>query len=369
MSHKILCIDKNPQVREALDKIISLFGMESIGAETVDKGLGLINNEIDLVIIEPNFPGQNGLELLEKIRQKYPVTPICVLTDINYFFKNIIHKPGLIDEFIAKPIEDLDMFDFRLQNVIRRTIFSRKNNIILQESANIKREIIFAPEYKQAGISILSYFSEVVAKKYPGTDIKIKIEQQGNNVTLIIENNDGELERIVKTFELYGLVISGKASQDQLFDNSKDILELNQKLQIAALELRMTKQLHNEFENINQARICSLEEEIKSLRIIVGKSLAINDDLIKIENVIYTLISENINDNIAADSLKTLLNALTKELDVKNKLIVEQSLVSLQKNNKNTFDKLTEFMFLTFSGASGSALGTWIVGIINSLPK
>src|SRR5262249_18064385 len=51
----------------------------------------------------------------------------------------------------------------------------------------IERAIEFPPEYKQAGIGILSYFSEVLAKKYPNEDIRVSILQAGNKVTLRIE--------------------------------------------------------------------------------------------------------------------------------------------------------------------------------------
>lgn len=46
--------------------------------------------------------------------------------------------------------------------------------------ATIIREITFPPEYQQAGLAILNYFSAVLADKYPNIPVTVSIKQEPN---------------------------------------------------------------------------------------------------------------------------------------------------------------------------------------------
>ena len=74
----------------------------------------------------------------------------------------------------------------------------------------ITRSIEFPSEYHQAGLNILSYFGEIVRKRYKEIPIVLRIEQEGLTVRMIITSPDGELkECIEKTLEQYLMVITG----------------------------------------------------------------------------------------------------------------------------------------------------------------
>ncbi len=62
------------------------------------------------------------------------------------------------------------------------------DNTIRDTSPKIARSIEFPPGYKQAGTSILNYFGEVLEQKYPDKDVKVRIEQHGLKVTMVIES-------------------------------------------------------------------------------------------------------------------------------------------------------------------------------------
>ena len=74
----------------------------------------------------------------------------------------------------------------------------------------IIREIEFPAEYHQAGLSILEYFGTVVRQKYPDTAVKVRIEQEGLKVRMVIETPEGKKEPIEKTLTEYGLVVVGE---------------------------------------------------------------------------------------------------------------------------------------------------------------
>ena len=88
------------------------------------------------------------------------------------------------------------------------------------------RTIVFEPQYRQAGISVLSYFGEVLQSKYPDTEVLVRIEQTGSTVTLIVESAAGEIERIERELNQYGLVVEGRLPPSALLPDPIDAMRL-----------------------------------------------------------------------------------------------------------------------------------------------
>jgi len=107
----------------------------------------------------------------------------------------------------------------------------------------IERSIEFPPEYKQAGVSILNYFAEIIRKKYPESEATVQIKQDGLKVTMIIDTAKGEREIIEKTLNDYGLVITGQMTPEQFTDDKHQIIELKSELRIAQVRIEMQKDL------------------------------------------------------------------------------------------------------------------------------
>ncbi|MCP4108233.1 MAG: pentapeptide repeat-containing protein [Desulfobacteraceae bacterium] len=108
----------------------------------------------------------------------------------------------------------------------------------------IIKSIEFPPEYHQAGISILNYFGTVLRKKYPDVKAKVKIEQDGLKVTMIVDTIGGDKEVIEKTLNEYGLVITGKMLPEEFTENNGLLkIELESKLTQARAEIETQKLL------------------------------------------------------------------------------------------------------------------------------
>lgn len=112
-----------------------------------------------------------------------------------------------------------------------------------EEKVILNRSIEFPPEFRQAGLGILNYFGEVVREKYPEENAKIKIEQDGSIVRMIVEAEDGSKETIEKALEEYELVVTGKMPPESLFDNRAKILELKNELRIAESRIESQRDL------------------------------------------------------------------------------------------------------------------------------
>jgi DNA-binding NtrC family response regulator len=83
---KILIIDDNDGVREALEILYSIHDIDTVTAASPAEGLAaLADDDVDLVIQDMNFAedttsGGEGVQLFHQIRGRRPDLPIILLT-------------------------------------------------------------------------------------------------------------------------------------------------------------------------------------------------------------------------------------------------------------------------------------------------
>ncbi len=104
MAKTILIVDDNPNMSALLSEMLDIFDFESVlardGREALDK---LEDKNFSLVITDMRMPNMTGLELLEKVKEKFPKMPVVLISgySIGDFEDNkAANKP---DGFLAKP--------------------------------------------------------------------------------------------------------------------------------------------------------------------------------------------------------------------------------------------------------------------------
>lgn len=127
---------------------------------------------------------------------------------------------------------------------------------IAERQIIINRSIEFPPEYHHAGIGILNYFGTVLREKYPDEKAKVKIEQDGFTVRMIVESANGNREIIEKALQEYEMVIRGDALPEALFESKLHALELRNELRIAQMRIESQRDLI-EHKNLE---ICTLKQ-------------------------------------------------------------------------------------------------------------
>lgn len=88
MSHKLLSLDArvlvvedDPDLREALVDTLELAGCEVLQAESAETALAIIPRQaLDIVVSDINMGGMDGLGLLKEIRSHYPQLPVLLIT-------------------------------------------------------------------------------------------------------------------------------------------------------------------------------------------------------------------------------------------------------------------------------------------------
>jgi hypothetical protein len=113
-----------------------------------------------------------------------------------------------------------------------------------QDAGVIVRAIVFDRENVQAGVGILSYFSEILIQKYENRKVKVLIEQDGLNVRLAIETGNGDKQTIEKALEEYIAAVTGRKPLTEFLSKPLGILALKLRLELAYLDLRHTEALH-----------------------------------------------------------------------------------------------------------------------------
>lgn len=136
---------------------------------------------------------------------------------------------------------------------------------IAEKHVVINRSIEFPPEYHSAGLGILSYFGTVLREKYPDQEAKVKIEQDGNNVRMIIETKDGDKEVIEKALQEYEMVVTGERPPESLYDNALKVIELKTELRVAYTKIEGQRDL-----------LAHKSEELSSLKTLFQNALTNN---------------------------------------------------------------------------------------------
>ncbi len=255
--------------------------------------------------------------------------------------------------------------------IIKSELLQREGKKSRSHVSTIDKYIEFPPELYLSGITILEYFESVVRKKYSGVDIRVRIEQQGLIIKMLIEMPDGIKEEIEKTLQEYGMLIKGKISPDDFFDNKADVIELKQQLRIAKLQLDTQKEilsLKNDEIIKSNRRIDYLEERYIKLQDMFEKSLTSSYQIEKRwQQLIDKMRAEN--NNIIEQALNTVRNAFEKGISISDETEIKEALAIIKKENIGIFKHVVDIIKGSISGASGNLVYNWLIPFITAMPK
>lgn len=115
---RALVIEDEASIREMVRKYLERSGFEVVEAGNMGSGLLSFNDSINVVILDLNLPGGDGLEICKKIRSKSKV-PIVIMTARD---QDADHVTGLelgADDYIVKPFSP-KVLVAHVQAVMRR---------------------------------------------------------------------------------------------------------------------------------------------------------------------------------------------------------------------------------------------------------
>jgi len=103
---KALIIDDEPDIRELLEITLGRLKLETRSARNVKEALDWLSKEsFDLCLTDMRLPDGTGLELVQHIQQRYPQTPVAMITAYGSLDTAInALKAGAFD-FLTKPLD------------------------------------------------------------------------------------------------------------------------------------------------------------------------------------------------------------------------------------------------------------------------
>jgi DNA-binding NtrC family response regulator len=104
-ARRVLVVDDDPDVLRTVMRMLDRHAevKVALGAEQAMQVLG--GGEVDAVVVDFNMRGPNGAWLLRHVRDHYPEVSRILLSGSSYAELSPQLEPGLVDVFIAKPLE------------------------------------------------------------------------------------------------------------------------------------------------------------------------------------------------------------------------------------------------------------------------
>ena len=188
----VVIVEDNQPLRESLVEVLSMASYRAFGFESSEAFLsGCSLSSIDIVVLDLNLPGQDGVSLAEHLRSKIPEIGIVMLTarDNPSQIKNgydsgadiYIVKPSSSAELVAavkalarrlsskKPHNQKAVFE-----IMVRAISGPSNRVDLSESeANLLAEFIRAKDHRLSRSEISSLFKVDETSKAANIEVRI----------------------------------------------------------------------------------------------------------------------------------------------------------------------------------------------------
>lgn len=105
-SEKICVIDDDSSIRWVLEKALSNAGMQVESFDSANHALEKISlKEPAVVVTDVRMPGMNGMELLERISERYPDLPVIIMTAHSDLDSAVSAYKGGAFEYLPKPFD------------------------------------------------------------------------------------------------------------------------------------------------------------------------------------------------------------------------------------------------------------------------
>lgn len=181
MRPKVLLVDDEPHVTEALKRVLRKMDYEILTACSAHEALYLLAQEpIDVIVSDEQMPGMAGSELLALVRCHYPKTMRIMLTghaSLEAAVKAI--NEGEISRFLSKPCDEKE-----LTHAIERALQQ-------QEGITDNRPVRGSAERRLP-------FLQTLEQETPGIT-KVNKDASG---AIILEDAGMDLEALIQTIDV-----------------------------------------------------------------------------------------------------------------------------------------------------------------------
>lgn len=241
-------------------------------------------------------------------------------------------------------------------------------------SRRIVREIELQPGQVTAVSQILSNFSQFLKDKHPDNTAKVRIEQTGQKIKMVVQTDDGHYDEVEESLEQYALVMTGRLDPADVLDDKIKILDLEYQRNQAQMALQFSESqnklllqvnagLQNENQRLAQSNTELIQHASKQVDLSSGMNQAIIQLLTHSSDLIKKLdeISQR---NDMTDNLRSLLNELANKakegITEQDRAEVTSIMSEISKESPSVAYEVYDFIKSSVSGVASSLIVKWI---------
>lgn len=109
---KLLLVDDEPEFLETLEKHLSRRQIDTSVAEGCKMALNILEEQaIDVIVMDVSMPEIDGLQCLKKVKDKWPLVEVVILTGHASVKSGIEGMQGGAFDYCIKPIETQELVE------------------------------------------------------------------------------------------------------------------------------------------------------------------------------------------------------------------------------------------------------------------
>ncbi|MBS3742206.1 MAG: sigma-54-dependent Fis family transcriptional regulator [Candidatus Cloacimonetes bacterium] len=116
---KILIVDDEPDALDIFGRHLGQSYQIDTSNSAANALTKLDNKNYDIVLSDVVMPGKDGLELLKIIKDRWPATSVLMISGKSSIEKAVEAMKIGADDFIEKPVEDLDILKIKIDKVLK----------------------------------------------------------------------------------------------------------------------------------------------------------------------------------------------------------------------------------------------------------
>ena len=106
MAQRVLVIEDNTDMREALDRFLESNGYNVMALDSTEDGIDAVDeHDFDIALIDINLPGKSGFSMIEYIRDQSKQMPLIAMTARDGLQDKLAGFELGLTDYIVKPFE------------------------------------------------------------------------------------------------------------------------------------------------------------------------------------------------------------------------------------------------------------------------
>ncbi len=139
----ILVVDDEDVIRMVFDALLAEAGYQVQYADTAEKAIDRVqrDDQLNLLIVDKNLPGQSGLDLMRQVHDVRPDTGFIMITGYASYESAVeALRLGAYD-YLEKPFSDLVLVREKIDRALDRQRLLRENQVLAHQLRSVHKDL------------------------------------------------------------------------------------------------------------------------------------------------------------------------------------------------------------------------------------